>query len=307
MQIGLALPHYDFSFPDGRAATVNDAVIYAQRAEQLGFDSLWVSDHLFLSLDRYGGPARRYGTPEAMTLLTAIAAATSRARVGTLVLNVSFRHPRILAEQIKTIDEMSARRVELGLGAGWNEAEFDSAGIPFGTAGQRMERLSRVTSFLDGMVNPRVPLWIGGKGGPKGLGIVAESADGWNVVWRMEPQTYKERLDVLAEQCDRFKRDPGSVQKSVGFYCLMGEDDADLARRFEAMRAFIPGLLDNVSLEEFARGALVGTPERCAEQIREFDALGVSSVILAFGPVPFAVADDEQLDIAAEQLFPLCS
>src|SRR2546428_1594242 len=99
MQVGLALPHYDFSFPDGRRATVHDVVAYARRAESLGFDSVWISDHLFFDLEKYGGPPNRFGTPEAMTLLAAVAAGTERVRLGSLVLNGSLRHPRVLAHQ----------------------------------------------------------------------------------------------------------------------------------------------------------------------------------------------------------------
>lgn len=297
MKIGLALPHYDFSFPAERRATVRDVVEYGRRAEDLGFDSVWVSDHLFLDLARYGGPAHRYGTPEALTMLAALAGATERVRIGSLVLCAAFRNARILAAQARSIDEMSGGRLELGLGSGWYQAEFDEAGIPFETPGRRIERLARAAAVL-GECGVRAPLWIGGKGGPKIMRIVAEYADGWNVCWRITPEEYRARASVLDEACARAGRDPGSVSRSVGLYTLLGSDRADLERRYERLRAWMPGIVGATPLDEFARGALVGTPEECAARVKEFEALGVDHVIVSLASLPFAVYDDEQLEPA---------
>ena len=305
MKVGLALPHYDFSFPDGRAATVREVVAYAQRAEALGFDEVWVSDHLFFDLAKYGGPPQRFGTPECFTMLTAIAAGTTRVRFGSLVLNVSLRHPRTLVEQARSLDSFGGLRLDLGLGAGWYEPEFDSAGIPFGTAGQRIERLRRVIGMLDGMLNPRVPLWVGGKGGPKVMDVIAEHADGWNVAWAMAPSTYEQTLDVLAEACARHKRDPATVARSVGLSTLLGSDRGDLERRFERALAWSRGAGSGATLEVLSERALYGTPAECAARIKEFEALGVEQVILNLAPMPFSVCDDEQLEIAASELLPL--
>jgi alkanesulfonate monooxygenase SsuD/methylene tetrahydromethanopterin reductase-like flavin-dependent oxidoreductase (luciferase family) len=309
MRVGLALPHYDFSFPDGGShsegrATVRDVVAYAQRAEALGFDEVWVSDHLFFDLSKYGGPARRFGTPECFTMLTAIAAGTSQVRFGSLVLNVSLRHPRVLVEQARSLDEFGGRRFDLGLGAGWYEPEFDSAGIPFGTAGQRIERLRRVAGMLDGMLNPRAPLWVGGKGGPKLMDVIAEHADGWNVSWLMDPGTYEKTLDVLGEACARRRRDPATVTRSVGLYTLLGSDRADLERRFDRALAWAQGAGGGYGLDVLAERALYGTPGQCASRIKEFDALGVEQVILNLAPAPFSICDDEQLELAAAELLP---
>src|SRR5687767_9947091 len=129
MKVGLALPHYDFSFPDGKPVTVPRVADYARTAEDLGFDSVWVSDHLFLDLSRYGGPAGRQRSPEAMTTLAAVAAATTTIRLGSLVLCLPFRNTVVLAEQARALWEMSEGRFELGVGAGWNEPEFVEARI----------------------------------------------------------------------------------------------------------------------------------------------------------------------------------
>ncbi|HJT38118.1 MAG TPA: LLM class flavin-dependent oxidoreductase [Actinomycetota bacterium] len=305
MKVGLALPHYDFSFPSEQPATVQRVVDYARRAESLGFDSVWVSDHLFLDLAKYGGPPARYKTPEATAMLAALATATERVRFGSLVLCASFRHPVFLAAQLQTIHEASGGRLEVGLGAGWYEAEFNAAGIPFGSASQRIERLAVVAGQLDARLDPRPPLIVGGKGGPKVARVVAEHADGWNVCWRITPDEYRARLETLRDACARAKRDPESVILSVGLYTLLGTDRNDLQSRYEALQRWTPGgALDGVPLAKFAEGALVGTVEECAAAIKEFETLGVSEIILSPASVPFAVYDDEQLELAARELIP---
>jgi len=305
MRIGLALPHYDFSFPNPREATVASVVEYAAYAEQAGFDSVWVSDHLFLDLAKYGGPPQRYGTPEAMTLLTAIAAGTTRIRLGSLVLCSSFRHPALLAAQAGSLDEMSNHRFDLGIGAGWYEAEFLAAGIPFGTTGQRIDRLAAIAGHLDARLNPRPPLWVGGKGGPKIARVVAEHADGWNVCWRITPEEYIARLEVLREACSTVKREFDSVRRSVGLFCLLGTDRHDLEIRYEALQRWTPGgAFDGMPLAKHAADALVGRPEDCAAKIKEFEALGVEEVIVGLASLPFSVYDDAQIDLVARELIP---
>src|SRR5262245_11117731 len=119
MRVGLALPHYDYSFPSGSGLgweTVLDAAI---RAERLGFDSVWISDHFFLDIGRYRAEPGPRGTVEAFTILAALAARTDRVRLGTLVAAVPFRHPSIVAKMAATIDLVSGGRFDLGLGAGW--------------------------------------------------------------------------------------------------------------------------------------------------------------------------------------------
>lgn len=305
MKVGLGLPHYDFSFPSEQPATVQRVLGYAQRAEALGFDSVWVSDHLFLDLAKYGGPPKRYKTPEATAMLTALAAGTQRIRFGSLVLCASFRHPVFLAAQVQTIHEMSGGRLEVGLGAGWYEAEFNAAGIPFGTAAQRIERLAVVAGQLDARLDPRPPIIVGGKGGPKLARVVAEHADAWNVCWRITPDEYRARLGTLHDACAGAKRDPGSVGLSVGLYTLLGTDRNDLDARYEALQRWTPGgALDGVPLAKFADGALVGTVDECAATIKEFEALGVDEIILSAGSLPFSVYDDDQIELAARDLIP---
>src|SRR6266508_2850962 len=126
MKLGLALPHYDFSFPDGRPVSFEAVAGYAERADRDGWHELWVSDHFWLELSRYGGPAGRLGTPECLTLLA------------TLVLAAGFRAPALLAKMVATIDQIAGGRLDVGLGAGWNAAEFSENGLPFPRPGERL-------------------------------------------------------------------------------------------------------------------------------------------------------------------------
>ncbi|HEX5949579.1 MAG TPA: LLM class flavin-dependent oxidoreductase, partial [Actinomycetota bacterium] len=136
MRVGLALPHYDFSLPGAEPVTFERVAEVATAAERLGFDSVWMSDHFFTSLERYGGDERRYGSLEPLTTLAALAPCTERVRLGTLVLSAGFRHPSVLAKSATAIDLLSGGRLDLGVGAGWYAPEFEAFAYPFGSAGE---------------------------------------------------------------------------------------------------------------------------------------------------------------------------
>src|SRR3990172_3095403 len=119
MRFGLTLPHYDFSLPGGGPVSFARVAEFARMAERLGFDSVWVSDHFFLSLAKYGGPPDAQGSLEPMTTLAGLGAITERVRLGTLVLCAPFRHPALVAKAAAAIDLVSAGRLDLGIGAGW--------------------------------------------------------------------------------------------------------------------------------------------------------------------------------------------
>ena len=141
MRFGLALPHYDFSVPPAqRPITFRRTAEVAVRAEALGFDSVWVSDHFLYSFARYGEPEPLYGSLEPLTALAGIAAVTERVRLGTLVLGAPFRHPSLLAKTVAAIDSISEGRIDLGVGAGWLEDEFTAFGYRFGTRGGALRR-----------------------------------------------------------------------------------------------------------------------------------------------------------------------
>jgi len=302
MRIGLALPHYDFSFPDREPVTLARVMDYARRAEALGFDSVWVSDHLFLDLAKYGGPPDRQRTPEALGMMSAIAAATERVRIGSLVLCAPFRNPAVLAHQARTLQEASGGRIELGIGAGWYQTEFDEAGIDYE---KPVARLRAYAGTLREHLPDGPPVWIGGKGGPRIARIVAEHAEGWNVVWVQAPDGYRARLEILEKVCAAAGRDPASVRRSIGLSTLLGTDREDLAARYAALQRWAPGgALDGTPLDDWAAERLVGTPESCAARIHAFAELGVEEIIVGPGSLPFSLYDDEQLDLIAGELLP---
>jgi probable F420-dependent oxidoreductase len=331
MRFGLALPHYDFSSPDGGPVSWERMSASARGAEDLGFDSVWVSDHFFLALTRYGGGPDVYGSAEPLTTLAGLSVVTERVRLGSLVLGAGFRHPGLLAKSATTIDLLSGGRLDLGLGAGWYGDEYRAFGYDFGTTGQRFEVLEETMEVLallfgeeepvtwegkhfrlEAAFNhprpeqkPRPPLWLGGKGGPRLLRLVARRADGWNTVWAWTPEDYAVRARALDEACEREGRDPATVRRSVGLYALVGEDQGDLEARFRALQRWTPGnALEGADLGEWAKDKLVGTVDQVVERLRRFAQLGVEEMIISAASLPFAVYDESMLDLLSAAVLP---
>jgi probable F420-dependent oxidoreductase len=326
MRFGLALPHYDFSLPDGELISYGRAAEVARTAERLGFSSLWISDHFFLSLARYGGSPKLAGSLEALTTISALAAQTEQVRLGTLVLCAPFRHPAIVAKMATAADLVAGGRLDLGVGAGWYEDEFTAFGYPYGSVGERFAILEESLLVLgalfdegpadyqgsrfhlEGAYNrpppaqtPRPRVWIGSKGGPRSLRLAALHADGWNTVWRWAPQDYAQRVDAAKRICQEEGRDPATLRLSVGLYTLVGEDERDLRARFRALQRWAPkGSLDGTTLEDYSVDTLTGTPDRVRDRVEEFAALGVEEMIISPASLPFALFDQTMLDVLAE-------
>ena len=133
--------------------------------------------------------------------------------------------------------------------------------------------------------------------------MVADAADGWNTCWVWTPAAYQERLEVLDRACAAADRDPASVTRSLGLYTLCGEDDRDLDRRFARLQEVTPtGVLDGVTLDQWREGRLVGTVDEVREQAAGWEALGVETLIVGLGAVPFAVTDLDDLELVARAL-----
>lgn len=202
------------------------------QAEAAGFDSIWLADHLLYRTP--GEPTR--GIWESWTMLSALAEATERVEIGTLVLCNSFRNPAILAKMAATADEVSQGRLILGIGAGWNEPEYEAFGLPFDHRVDRFEEALKVLKPLlrEGHVDfegtyyrardcdiaprgPRAsgpPLLIGSEG-PRMMELTARHADLWNIGYMGLPETLAEPRAKFEEACRRAGRDPVEIGVTV--------------------------------------------------------------------------------------------
>lgn len=333
MRVGLALPQFDFSVPGERPLRWETVVAWARRAEARGFDSVWLADHLFFEISPWGGPPGRFGAFDPLVALAALARVTHTVRLGTLVLCVPLRPATVLAKALATLDVAAGGRLVVGLGAGSYKEGIAAAGIPFESHERRLARLAEACDVLRGMFGggpfsfagdheravdarslprpvqrPGPPLWVGGRG-DRLLDVVAGHADGWNTVWSWTPEAYRRRLAVLDQACERVGRDPATVTRSLGLYALVGEDRRDLARRYRRLVELSPsGVLDGRSLDDWREGHLVGTIDEVRDQLEQWAALGIETLMLGTGGVPFAVttADDVEILAAACSLGPPC-
>ena len=329
MRFGLSLPHYGFSLP-GEPTTFGAMASWARKAEAVGFDSVWVSDHFFYSFARYGGNPEPIASLEPLTSLAGLASVTQRVRLGVLVLGAPFRHPATVAKMAATIDQVSGGRLDLGLGAGWLEQEFDAFGYRFASTAERFRALEDALVILEGLlsagherpisheghvwsvrdarllpspVQRPVPTWVGGKGGPRLLRLAARHAAGWNTVWRFTDAWYRERVQVARALCEDEGRDPSTFRLSVGFHALIGEDEADARAIFERGRAAMPGgAMDRDTYEDWCVETLSGTPGQVVERVMALETLGVEEIVVAPWVLPFAVPEPEIVERFADRV-----
>jgi alkanesulfonate monooxygenase SsuD/methylene tetrahydromethanopterin reductase-like flavin-dependent oxidoreductase (luciferase family) len=239
-----------------------------QYFERLGFDSVWDCDH-FNQPSRPGGPYF-----EGWTLLAALAARTTRIRVGVLVSSNTFRHPALLAQQAVTLDHVSNGRLELGLGAGWFVPEHERFGLPFPPPGERVGRFREAVEIVDSLLRheattfegryyqlteasvrpaplqkPRPPLTLGAHR-PRMLRICAEYADSWNSFGTVEEM--RERNELLDQACAAVGREPREIRRS--FYGWASQMEAQgLPDPWQSTAAFedVVGRYLAVGIEEF--------------------------------------------------------
>lgn len=282
LKVGLQLPEVERVVPWSEYAAM------ARRAEALGFDSLWVGDHL---LYRNPGEAPK-GPWEAWSLLAALAAITERVELGPLVACAGFHNPAMLAKKADTVDEISGGRLVLGLGAGWNEPEYRAFGFPFD---RRVDRFDEAFSIIRGLLRdgrvefagryhtaddcslvprgPRPggpPLMIGSEG-PRMLRITLPHVRSWNA-WYAWFGNRPDGLPPLLAKVDAACRD-------------VGRDPATLERTC-ALLVALPGAQGRPSGDRTDRGVppLSGAPEELAEALRAFARLGIAHVQLVLDP-----------------------
>jgi F420-dependent oxidoreductase-like protein len=260
-----------------------DVAAAVEHAEATGWDGVYVADHFM-------GDGGGFGPEEAPVLeataaLAALAAATRRVRLGSLVFGVTYRHPAVLAKWAATVDHVSGGRLLLGVGAGWQENEHAQYGIALGPPGERVERLEEAVRILRGLlttprttlagahytvtdalaepkpVQERLPILVGGKG-DRMLGVVARHADEWNM-WST-PAQFAERSAALVARCEAAGRDPASIARSTQALVFVLDD---LAKAAELV-------------EQLPRPTIAGPPAALAEQLAAYDEVGVDEFIV---------------------------
>ncbi len=266
----------------------------ARACEEHGIEALFRSDH-YLSVE---GRDER-GSLDAWATLAALAAVTSRVRLGTLVSPATFRHPSQLAKVVATVDHVSGGRVELGMGTGWLEAEHDAYGFPFPPLAERMaeleEQLQVVTGeWADGpfsfegrryrvqglnarpkpVQRPRPNLIVGGRGGRRSLALAARFADEYNTFHKTADgcAVIRRRLD---RACAEEGRDPIPLSLMTGW--IVGDDQSELRERAGWLAEWRG---DGVGPEDLPASWLVGTVDQVTTRLRELGEAGVERVML---------------------------
>jgi alkanesulfonate monooxygenase SsuD/methylene tetrahydromethanopterin reductase-like flavin-dependent oxidoreductase (luciferase family) len=292
VKVGVTLKMYDYA--THRPKTVAEIAGQARLAEQVGFDSVWVMDHVFIQR-----PGYRVVSHEPLISLAHVAALTTRIRFGTLVLNHAFRHPAQLAREASALSDISAGRFILGLGAGWHQPEFDAMGLPFdhrvGRLEEAIEPLSRLLkgehATMSGnwlhmsdasvaVTSARPPLWIAAEA-PRMLALAAR-ADGWNhAYWGAQDTTrFVDALRGLRQHLEQIGRSASEVETSASVACVLG-DWKEVAGGFREPEV------------------AVGPPEKIAEMIRAYADAGAANVILSLSPDPYGEIDPLALEKAA--------
>lgn len=282
----------------------------ARACEQAGLDSIWLADHvMFPDHER---PDKEVPVFECFVALGALAASTSRIRIGELVVGVPYRNPALLAKMVATLDVIAHGRTIIGLGAAWHDEEFHAYGWPFPPLRERMERLEEAVQIVDRMLTERPasfagqhytvanayndplpvathagkarpPIMIGGDGEKVTLRLVAQYADFCNVFGDVD--TVARKFAVLREHCDRVGRRADAVTRSNHMRILIAANERELA----AKKARHGGNFD-----------LVGTPEAIVEGLRRYASVGSQYVTFT---MPDA-ADIEPILLLGEAVVP---
>lgn len=280
IRLGLQIPN--FSYGTGVDQLFPTVIAQAREAESAGFDSVFVMDH-FYQLPMLGSPDQPM--LEAYTALGALATATERVQLGTLVTGNTYRNPTLLAKIITTLDVVSQGRAILGIGTGWFQLEHDQLGFEFGTFTDRFNRLDEALEIILPMIkgeqatfsgkwyraseafaNPRfrnhIPLMIGGSGEKKTIPLAARHFDHLNVIAGFDELPGK--LEVARRSCEEVGRDPATLETSTLTTVLIDENAG----------------LDQIPAEMKQR-MVVGTPDSVADQIKTkvIDA-GIDGVII---------------------------
>jgi alkanesulfonate monooxygenase SsuD/methylene tetrahydromethanopterin reductase-like flavin-dependent oxidoreductase (luciferase family) len=288
-----------------------DHVAIAKRAEANGFETLFRSDHY----SSFPGPAGQ-PTTDAWTVMAGLARETDRIGLGVLVSPVTFRHPGSFAKVVTTVDEMSGGRIEVGVGAGWNDLEHRQHGLPFPPIGERADLMEDQLAILHGLWGepdgwsfqghrvsledaafhpkpvdvpgrPRTPiggarprLLVGGGGSPRSYRLAARYADEFNLS-SSGPEKARAAFAEVDAACLAIDRDPSALTHSTMAGILIGRNDGEVSERIAALTAAVGSDEDEEAwLAERLERWITGTPDQARETVRRFAEAGVERIML---------------------------
>jgi F420-dependent oxidoreductase-like protein len=286
MHFGVTLPQIKRTWEEASSAAV--------RFDSLGYDSVWVCDHVL------GVPLPTLPIFEAWSQLAAIGALTEKVQLGTLVTPPFFRNPAVLAKQVATIDHISSGRTIMGLGAGWFQSEFESYGNPFPSLGARMKALEESAQIMKGLWTEerfsfegehfqvkdaicepkpvrRPPILIGGGGEKVLMGIAARHADIWNNMALAHAQL-PQKIEALKKRCGEVGRDPETIQISQQCVVIVEETEAAAKQALEKAQKIYGGHMGS----GLAENGIWGTPDRVIECVERHRKLGCTSLVIEF-------------------------
>jgi len=296
-----------------QGASYDDQLAVARRTEECGFSAFFRSDH-YLAMGGDGLP----GPTDSWVTLAGLARETSTIRLGTLVTSATFRLPGPLAITVAQVDVMSGGRVDLGLGAGWFDAEHTAYGVPFPDTAERFDRLEEQLAIITGLWRTPVgetfsfhgdhyvvadspalpkptspagpPIIVGGHGKRRTPRLAARYAAEFNVGFS-SPDVVGDRFVRVREACDTAGRDPDELVYSAALTVCCGRDGAEVRRRAEAIGR---------QVDELRESGVVGTPEECVETIGRYASIGTERVYLQV----LDLHDLDHLDLIAAQVMP---
>ncbi len=302
-----------FSGPQ-QGASYDDLLSIARAAEDCGYDAFFRSDH-YLAM---GGGDGLPGPTDAWTTLAGLARDTNRIRLGTLVSPGTFRWPGVLAVQVSQVDQMSAGRVELGLGAGWFEAEHAAYGIDFPDLGERFDRYAEQLELITGLWDtpvgerytftgshytitdspglpkpvqrPHPPIIVGGSGKRRTPALAARFADEFNANFT-DPDKTTALFDGVRAACAEIDRDPGTLRLSTALPVCCGRDEAEVRTRAQAMGR---------EPAELRKSGIAGTPAECVDRLGRFAEAGSQRMYLQL----LDLADLDHIELVAAEVMP---
>lgn len=281
-------PQYGFTYQEIKET--------AETAEALGYESIWVSDHFFMTPETVDTNAL-----ECYTVLTALARDTARLRLGAMVASQSYRNPAYLAKVAASLDHISDGRLNFGIGAGWKQEEYRAYGYPFPKPATRIRQLNELIEVCRRMwttpkasysgkhykveealcapkpVQEPLPVWVGGTGNMT-LKVAARHGDAVNFAWSHPPDFYRERYKVLDENCRKIGRDPRAIRRSAGLMIVMDETGEKVEARVQSLSQGMQPEYNRYLSRQLPN--VTGTPDTIAELLAEYVNVGVDHFIL---------------------------